>query len=260
MPFHSKSTQLRQIHGLNPISHTQNLSPLLECKVLLKRKGFQVQAKHLLKHFSQRLRTARRVARLSQGELAKRLALGQDTISHYEQAHYMPNLLTVFQLSQVLGVDVRYFFPEDDFTPLATEERETLALLNALSPVALQYVLSFVRYFAECQQRRRFLTEEVFSAQDPQVRLLMFLERDLRSLEESLPRKTKQPTVPIHALVGFTSLLLMGLELEKADAQTEDLVRRIAISGNRLVALVREVIAHDQPKPPFNPPEGFAVT
>jgi transcriptional regulator with XRE-family HTH domain len=213
--------------------------------MLFSRKGVEVQPKPILVHFSKRLRAARRVARLSQGELAKRLAVGQDTISHYEQARYMPSLLTVFELSQALGVDVRYFFPEDKFSAFADEERETLALLSALSPVALQYILSFVRYFAECQQRRRFLTEEVFSAEDPQLRFLMFLERDLRCLEENFSRNPQKPCAPIHALVGFTSILLMGLELEKADVQTEDLVRRIASSGNRLVALVRDVIASE---------------
>jgi len=218
-----------------------------------------VQPKPILIHFSKRLRAARRVARLSQGELAKRLEVGQDTISHYEQARYMPNLLTVFHLSQVLGVDVRYFFPEDALSTFAEEERETLALLNALSPVALQYVLSFVRFFAESQQRRRFLTEEVFSVQDPQLRFLMFLERDLRYLEESVSRHAKKPCAPIHALVGFTSILLMGMELEKADAQTDDLVRRIAVSGSRLVALVRDVIASESDVNPVHPQENVTT-
>jgi transcriptional regulator with XRE-family HTH domain len=204
-----------------------------------------VQPKPILIHFSKRLRAARRIARLSQDELAKRLEVGQDTISHYEQAHYMPNLLTVFQLSQVLGVDVRYFFPEDKFSAFTDEEQETLALLSALSPMALQYILSFVRYFADCQQRRRFLTEEVFSVQDPQLRFLMFLERDLHYLEQTLPHHSQKTCAPIHTLVGFTSILLMGLELEKTDVQTEDLVRRIAASGNRLVALVRDVMASE---------------
>jgi hypothetical protein len=61
-------------------------------------------------------------------------------------------------------------------------------LLYALPPFALQYLLAFVRYFADCQQRRRFLTEEVFTADDPQARFLRFLERDLRHVEESVTR------------------------------------------------------------------------
>lgn len=202
-----------------------------------------MQSEPILHHFGKRLRTARRGANLSQGDLAKRMGLGQDTISHYEKARYMPNLLTVFQLSQVLAVDVRYFFPEDEFSAFAEEERETLALLSSLSPVALQYVLSFVRYFAECQQRRRFLTQEVFNVEDPQARFLMFLERDLHYLEEGFASHPKQMGMaPMHALVGFTSILLMGIELEKGDVQSEDLVRRIAASGNRLVVLIRNFL------------------
>jgi transcriptional regulator with XRE-family HTH domain len=205
--------------------------------------GRSLQSEPILHHFGKRLRAARRGANLSQGALAKRLGLGQDTISHYEKARYMPNLLTVFQLSQILAVDVRYFFPQDEFTAFAEEERETLALLSSLSPAALQYVLSFVRYFAECQQRRRFLTQEVFNIEDPQTRFLMFLERDLHYLEEGFASHPKHARIaPMHALIGFTSILLMGIELEKADVQSEDLVRRIAASGNRLVALVRDFL------------------
>jgi transcriptional regulator with XRE-family HTH domain len=206
------------------------------------RKGADVQPNPILLHFSRRLRTARRLARLSQGALAKRLKVGQDTISHYEQARCMPSLMTVYTLSQVLGVDVRYFLPDEGLSAFAEEERETLALLYALPPFALQYLLAFVRYFADCQQRRRFLTEEVFTADDPQARFLRFLERDLRHVDENVTRTTRKPCAPMHALVGFTSILLMGLELEKGDLQAEDLLQRI---GSRLQALVRDVVAQE---------------
>ena len=64
--------------------------------------------------FANRLRTARRLANLSQKGLAYRLKIGQDTISNYERGKVIPDILTVFRLTHALGVDIDYFFPTKD--------------------------------------------------------------------------------------------------------------------------------------------------
>jgi transcriptional regulator with XRE-family HTH domain len=67
--------------------------------------------KEFREFFGKRLRSARLTANLSQKGLAYRLQIGQDTISNYERGKVLPNILILFQLADVLSVDVSYFFP-----------------------------------------------------------------------------------------------------------------------------------------------------
>jgi len=202
----------------------------------------------LLQFFGQRLRAARRAANLSQEGLAKRVSAGQDTISHYEQGKSMPGMVMVFQLAQALCVDVRYFFPDDTFSGIPEEDRETLALLTTLSPVAYQYVLTFVRYFVNNQRRRHFLN----NGNDSRSTQMKFLERDLQVLEQTTRAAYRQArngsslvdedVPPLYALVGFTATLLMGIQVETLDPQTEEMVKRLTTNGNRLALMVRELM------------------
>ena len=199
--------------------------------------------KRLLEFFGKRLRAARRAANLSQKGLAQRLQVGQDTISNYEQGKVVPGILTLFQLAQILCVDVGYFFPDGRFTKVSEEDLETLALLPSLSPMAYEFVLAFVRYFIHRQQHRRYLS----LGADPRKYLIKFLERDLHALEHATlaafaPTYPDERIPPIYALVGFTSILLTGIQLENVDAESEALFHRIAASGNRLTLLVRELM------------------
>jgi transcriptional regulator with XRE-family HTH domain len=202
-----------------------------------------LQDNQILEFFGKRLRSARQAANLSQKGLAQRLHIGQDTVSNYEQGKVVPGILMVFQLAQVLCVDVGYFFPDERFPNLSEADRETLALMTSLSPNAYEFVLAFVRYFIRSQQHRRYLSLGL----DPQKCLEKFLERDLYALEQTTlavcdPSHPDEAVPPIYALVGFTSLLLMGIQAEKMDAASEALFQRIAANGNRLTALVRELM------------------
>ena len=62
--------------------------------------------------FGQRLRTARRLANLSQKGLAYHLQIGQDTISNYERGKVIPDILMVFRLANALAVEIDYFVPK----------------------------------------------------------------------------------------------------------------------------------------------------
>ena len=199
--------------------------------------------KRLLEFFGKRLRAARRAANLSQKGLSQRLQIGQDTISNYEQGKVVPGILTLFQLAQILCVDIGYFFPDERFAKVSEEDCETLALLTSLSPMAYEFVLAFVRYFIQRQQHRRYLS----LGADPRKYLVKFLERDLHALERATlaafaPTFPDKRIPPIYALVGFTSLLLTGIQIEKFDTESEALLQRIATNGNRLTLLVRELI------------------
>jgi transcriptional regulator with XRE-family HTH domain len=72
------------------------------------------EEKQFREFFAKRLRAARRLANLSQKGLAWHLKIGQDTISNYERGKVIPDILTVFRLSQIVRVDINYFFPNED--------------------------------------------------------------------------------------------------------------------------------------------------
>jgi transcriptional regulator with XRE-family HTH domain len=194
-----------------------------------------VDDSHVLRFFGHRLRLARRRASLSQEDLGQRSGVRQDTISHYETGQCRPDLTTLWRLASVLHVEIGYFFPDDQFMALEAEERETLALVvGSLSPLALQYVLTFVRSFTERQQRRHFLLQEVL-VMDPQRAMLIVLDRDLQTLEAAIKQDGQPDVTLIEALVGFTSILLMSLEIPSFNSEMSDVLRRIALSSQRVV-------------------------
>lgn len=196
-------------------------------------------------HFGKSVRKARKMHRMSQSVLAKKLNVGIDTISHYERYKCKPSMEMICKLSDALNVDVGYFFPQRKYSGFNKDEEEMLAFLTSLSPSARQYVFSFIRYFIESQSRRRFLTEEVLTIPDSQERLLMFLERDLHCFEQSLVKNSPSSCAPIHGLVAFSTILLMGMELERVDSKAETFIQRISFSSRRLSHLVREAIDNE---------------
>jgi transcriptional regulator with XRE-family HTH domain len=201
-----------------------------------------VETRALLHHFGRRVRRARLDANLSQVELARRLGVGQDTISHYEQGHSMPAFVMVLRLSEVLGVHVTYFFPDESLGDVSSTQREALALLSSLPPIALEYVVDFIRHMSQAHQRRRFLTEEVLSHPDAQTRLVMILKRDLRRLETTLTQYVgESQRASLQVLVGFTALALVAMELQKGEVETEDIVHRVARNGLRLTESLKQV-------------------
>jgi transcriptional regulator with XRE-family HTH domain len=64
------------------------------------------------KFFAKRLRMARLAANLSQKGLAYYLQVGQDTISNNERGKVIPNILILYHMAEILGINVSYFFPD----------------------------------------------------------------------------------------------------------------------------------------------------
>ena len=187
---------------------------------------------HVVQFFGARLRKARQRAYLSQSDLAQRLGVGQDTISHYETGQCRPDVITLWRMAYLLRVEVGYFFPEDRFLSLTVEDRETLALLESFSPSALKYVLVFVQTFGAHQQNCQFLAEDRLGF-EPQAALLMRLERDLSAFETTLKQETQG--CPVQALVHFTTLLVMTLDVAPRTADMDDIARRIAACSQRII-------------------------
>jgi len=185
---------------------------------------------HVVQFFGRRLRKARRRAYLSQSHLAQRLGVGQDTISHYEKGHCRPDVIMLWRMAALLRVEVGYFFPEDRFLSLTVEDRETLAMLESFSPSALKYILAFIQIFGVHQQQRQFLTEDRLGF-EPQTALLIGLELDLSTFEATLKQDTHGS---LEALVRFTTLLVMTLDVTHNTAEMDDIMRRIAACSQRL--------------------------
>jgi transcriptional regulator with XRE-family HTH domain len=173
---------------------------------------------------------------LSQEALAKRIGVRQYAISRYESGRTAPHLTTLLKLAQALSVNVRYFFPEELFAHLPQEQQDTLSRVTSLSEPAMQFVLTFIDYFAQYQLRKRFVVEDVLSFSDPDMRLILFLKRDSEAFAENYQSQ------PLEALVSFTALLLMSVHLERVDEDTELLLQYFGANGQKLVKIVRRLI------------------
>ena len=184
---------------------------------------------HLLPCFARRLRQAREAANLTQDVLGDRAQIGQGMISSYEQGRRLPSLPTLCRMAVELGVPLTYFFEDDAVGGLNDDQRDALRLLDTLSPLALDYVVIFVRHVNIMQHQRRFLESEIFDASSSDARLLRLLACDLDELEMELAKQgEKGPHVSVRTLVAFTALALLGLELNVDTVPAAKLSRRFA--------------------------------
>ena len=110
---------------------------------------------HLLHCFARRLRQAREAANLTQDTLSDRAQIGQGMISSYEQGRRLPSLPTLCRMAVELGVPLTYFFEDEAVGGLNDDQRDALRLLDTLSPLALDYVVIFVRHVNIMQHLRK---------------------------------------------------------------------------------------------------------
>ena len=184
---------------------------------------------HLLPCLARRLRQAREAANLTQDVLGDRAQIGQGMISSYEQGRRLPSLPTLCRMAVELGVPLTYFFEDDAVGGLNDDQRDALRLLDTLSPLALDYVVIFVRHVNIMQHQRRFLESEIFDASSSDARLLRLLACDLDELEMELAKQgEKGPHVSVRTLVTFTALALLGMELNVDTVPAAKLSRRFA--------------------------------
>jgi len=98
-----------------------------------------------MKVFAQRLRQARRKAKLSQDELAQRIGASRSSVARWERGNDVPSARTVWAMATELEVAARWLlgmresgerpeWPSDD-------ERRLLAAYRALGPTGKQVLL-----------------------------------------------------------------------------------------------------------------------
>ncbi|MDO9522230.1 MAG: XRE family transcriptional regulator [Methanocorpusculum sp.] len=72
--------------------------------------------------FGERLKQARKLARLTQEQLGERVSVEKMTISKYEAGKISPSSSTLISLSRVLDVDIDYFFRETSVVLASTPQ------------------------------------------------------------------------------------------------------------------------------------------
>lgn len=99
--------------------------------------------------FPQKVRTLRKLRRLTQDQLAERAERSVDAISQIERGVNLPSFDTLDRLSAALNVPVKEFFDEDTDTNPRREELLTSArtILLDLSDTELEIAVDQLRAF-----------------------------------------------------------------------------------------------------------------
>ena len=102
-------------------------------------------APHKTSFVGQRIRELRKQRRLTQSELAARIAVLQSDLCRMEKGEYKVSLDVLFRILQVFGMNVADFFEERVPAP-AAEEKELLDAFRGMPAETRQEVLDFVRF------------------------------------------------------------------------------------------------------------------
>lgn len=101
--------------------------------------------------FKDRLRSARKSAKLTQKEVAVRLGITESTYCGYETGKREPDVLKIKAISSILGVSGDYLLEtgfsvppshaESDFISFAPDEQQLINDYRRLSPAGKEYIL-----------------------------------------------------------------------------------------------------------------------
>ena len=141
---------------------------------------------------------------LSQEELAKRIGVSRESISHYENNRIVPPIHILKEIAKVFNISVKYFF-EEDIEEEITEEDNTLDLINSLPSNAL----GFMVFSPKIRQKRKEIPVYRFpipSDGEPEyrliiVRLIEYLERNDVDFALRLNSDVMEPYIPQGALL-----------------------------------------------------------
>lgn len=92
----------------------------------------QVMSKELKKHIGSIVRSARLHNEMTQAQLAESIDKTFETISNMERGVTMPNISTLLDIADVLGLPLKQFFPDGD-EHLSEERRALIAELTLIS-------------------------------------------------------------------------------------------------------------------------------
>lgn len=102
-----------------------------------------------MRDFGERLRHARRRAKLSQQELAEQIGASRSSVARWERGNDIPSAKTVWHMAERLGVASRYLLGlrDDPSRPVfpTPAEMALLEAYRALSPSAKEALLETVQ-------------------------------------------------------------------------------------------------------------------
>jgi len=124
-------------------------------------------------NFGERLRTARKIAKLNQEELGEKIGVTKSSVSNYEKCITNPSIEVVYKICEVLGVDANYLFQDsivrqnslfdtfskDTLEVILAYENSDLSVKNGVRRfLGLDNITTFLELTIEQQQR---ITEKI---------------------------------------------------------------------------------------------------
>ena len=105
--------------------------------------------------FGEKLRQARKAARMTQKELAEAVDLKHNAISNWEKGISSPDPTTIRRLCEILRMPPNFFFDTEESEALSGVEFALFGEVRQLSPEDQQDVLNFIRYKRSQQEMRK---------------------------------------------------------------------------------------------------------
>ena len=90
-----------------------------------------------------RVKAARKSADMTQAELAERIGISTNAVAKLENNLMTASLQTLISISNVLNVDINYFFA-DDSTEETGVDRLIIAMIKELSPKDKRFIVHMI--------------------------------------------------------------------------------------------------------------------
>ena len=97
----------------------------------------------LKKYIGTQIKTFRKSAGFTQDELAKRLNTTKQTISRYEKGDRKANQDMLFELCDIFGVSIDYFFPSQNESTQTSTTSKIQSIYDQLEPPRQGKVLTY---------------------------------------------------------------------------------------------------------------------
>jgi transcriptional regulator with XRE-family HTH domain len=173
-----------------------------------------LEAQH---HLGKRIRSLRKVLKMSQVELAHRMGSSQVTISRYERGQEAPGTMFLWNLCVLGKVTPNYFFlnekdeKDEKMKSINLEKNvnSALDLVSELSQVSQEYLVCLITYLFRAQYGQAILDErgERFIAGN--LEMLRFLDQGVKALEWTVIEE-KFRGVPLDILAQFSALTVVA--------------------------------------------------
>lgn len=167
--------------------------------------------------FSERLKSARRMAGLSMDELVKKTKgrISKNAISKYEKGLMLPNSSVAILLAKVLSVKVDYFFRESNFKFKKFEFRKKISKLTKKTQTS---IIEKVSDFVERMSELEFLLNETKNFKNPLGKHTISNSSDIEKKTLEVRKKWdlgKDPILNVVELLEDVGIKMVELDEEE---------------------------------------------